>query len=74
LPHLNVVLEEEDPDWFVSAIGDIAKARGMAEIAEKAGNTPAVTTWENDGKSGMVAHGVPAVLGSWKVARRVLAT
>jgi len=35
--YLNVVLEEGDPDLFVSAIGDIAKARGMAEIAEKTG-------------------------------------
>jgi len=35
--YLNVVLEEGDPSLFVSAVGDIAKARGMAEIAEKTG-------------------------------------
>ena len=27
--YLNVVLEEGDPDLFVSAVGDIAKAQGV---------------------------------------------
>ena len=35
--YLSAVLEEGDPALFVSAIGDIAKARGLAEIARKTG-------------------------------------
>ena len=35
--YLNAVLEDGDTALFVSAIGDIAKARGMTEIARKAG-------------------------------------
>ena len=35
--YLSTVLEEGDSTLFVSAIGDIAKARGLAEIARKTG-------------------------------------
>jgi probable addiction module antidote protein len=35
--YLNAVLEEEDPNLFVAALGDIAKARGMAQIAKDTG-------------------------------------
>ncbi|MET0943402.1 MAG: addiction module antidote protein [Mesorhizobium sp.] len=35
--YLTAVLEENDPELFVAALGKIAKARGMAEIAKKAG-------------------------------------
>jgi probable addiction module antidote protein len=35
--YLNALMEEEDEDLLLSGIGDIAKARGMTRIAEKAG-------------------------------------
>ena len=35
--YLNAALEDEDPNVFLAAIGDIAKARGMTELAKEAG-------------------------------------
>ncbi len=35
--YLSSVLEEGDPDLLLSAVGDVAKARGMAQIAERSG-------------------------------------
>ena len=35
--YLEAVLEEEDPALVSAALGDIARARGMAEIARAAG-------------------------------------
>ena len=35
--YLSAIVEENDPALLLSAIGDIAKARGMSKIAEKAG-------------------------------------
>ena len=35
--YLTCVLEENDPDLLVTALGDIARARGMTEIARKSG-------------------------------------
>ena len=35
--YLNAALEDDDPDVFLVAIGDIAKARGMSELAKEAG-------------------------------------
>jgi probable addiction module antidote protein len=35
--YLAAALEDEDPDVFVAALGDVAKARGMAGIATSAG-------------------------------------
>lgn len=35
--YLNAALEDDDPDVFLTAIGDIAKARGMTELAKEAG-------------------------------------
>jgi len=35
--YLNAVLEEDDQDLLLSAIGDIAKARGMKQIAKDSG-------------------------------------
>jgi len=35
--NLNAALEDEDPNVFLTAIGDIAKARGMTELAKDAG-------------------------------------
>ena len=37
--YLSAVLEDGDPALFVAAIGDIAKARGMSDIAKKSGVT-----------------------------------
>lgn len=37
--YLSAVLEDGDPALFVAAIGDIAKAKGMTEIAKKSGVT-----------------------------------
>ena len=34
--YLNVCLESEDPQLIQSALGDIAKARGMSQIAQQA--------------------------------------
>lgn len=35
--YLSVVLEDNDPDLLIAALGDIAKARGMAQIAKETG-------------------------------------
>jgi probable addiction module antidote protein len=35
--YLSVILEEDDPDLFVRALGDIARARGMTQIAKETG-------------------------------------
>lgn len=35
--YLNAALEDENPDVFLRAIADIAKARGMSELAKNAG-------------------------------------
>ena len=35
--YLNSVMEENDQDLLLGAIGDIAKARGMKQIAQKSG-------------------------------------
>jgi len=35
--YLTAILDEDDPDLFLAAVGDIAKARGMMQIAREAG-------------------------------------
>ena len=35
--YLSAILEEEDPNLLLAAIGDIAKARGMSKIALESG-------------------------------------
>ncbi len=35
--YLTAVIEADDPDLLLAAIGDIAKARGMSQIARDAG-------------------------------------
>ena len=35
--YLSAVLEENDPALYLAALGDIAKARGMSQVAAKAG-------------------------------------
>ena len=35
--YLAAALEDGDPDLFIAALGDIAKARGMTEIASQSG-------------------------------------
>ena len=35
--YLTVALEDGNPDVFLSAVGNVAKARGMSEIAESTG-------------------------------------
>jgi len=35
--YLTAALEEPDPDVFLTAIGQVAKARGMARIADRTG-------------------------------------
>lgn len=37
--YLSVILEETDPALLASALGDIARARGMSDIAKAAGVT-----------------------------------
>ena len=35
--YLNEALEDENPDVFLIAVGDVAKARGMAQLAKDTG-------------------------------------
>lgn len=35
--YLTAALEDEDPDVFLAAVGNVAKARGMSAFAERAG-------------------------------------
>jgi probable addiction module antidote protein len=35
--YLNAALEDSNPDVFLAAVGNVAKARGMSSIAEEAG-------------------------------------
>lgn len=35
--YLSIVLEEDDPESFIQALGTVARARSMKEIAEKTG-------------------------------------
>ena len=35
--YLSAAAEDENPDVFLAALGDVAKARGMAQIANDAG-------------------------------------
>ncbi len=35
--YMNAVLEDGDPDLLLAALGDIAKAKGMTELARKTG-------------------------------------
>ncbi len=35
--YLSAALENPDPDAFLTAVGDVAKARGIANVAAKAG-------------------------------------
>jgi len=35
--YLNVALSSEDPDLFLQAIADVAKARGIAQVAKETG-------------------------------------
>ena len=35
--YLNAALEDENPDVFLRAIADVAKSRGMSELARNAG-------------------------------------
>jgi len=35
--YLNVALASEDPELFLQAIADVAKARGMAQVAKETG-------------------------------------
>lgn len=35
--YLNAVMEENDPALLQAALGDVAKAKGMTEVAAKAG-------------------------------------
>ncbi len=35
--YLTAALEDENPDVFLAAIGDVAKARGMSAVAQSSG-------------------------------------
>ena len=35
--YLNAALEDENPDVFLVAVSDVAKARGMAQLAKETG-------------------------------------
>ena len=35
--YINAILEEDDPDLLLLALSDVARARGMSEVAKEAG-------------------------------------
>ena len=35
--YINIVLEYDDPDFLLLALGDVARVRGMAQVAKDAG-------------------------------------
>ncbi len=35
--YLNAAMEENDPDLFLAALSDVARARGMSEVARESG-------------------------------------
>ncbi len=35
--YISIVLEDNNPDLLITALGDIARAKGMAQIAQEAG-------------------------------------
>ena len=35
--YLTAAMEDDNPDVFIAALGDVAKARGMSEIAKASG-------------------------------------
>lgn len=35
--YISIVLEDNNPDLLIAALGDIARAKGMAQIAQEAG-------------------------------------
>ena len=35
--YINTVLEENDPQLLIAALGDVARARGMSDVARSAG-------------------------------------
>jgi probable addiction module antidote protein len=35
--YLQAALEDKEPDLFLAALGDVGRAKGMAQIAEKTG-------------------------------------
>lgn len=37
LEYLEMAMEDENPDVFITALGHVAKARGMSEVAELSG-------------------------------------
>jgi probable addiction module antidote protein len=37
--YLSLIMEEDDPSLLAAALGDIARARGMSEVARAAGIT-----------------------------------
>ncbi len=37
MEYLTVAMEDENPDVFITALGHVAKARGIAQIAEVSG-------------------------------------
>ncbi|MEN8219901.1 MAG: hypothetical protein ABFS56_26845 [Pseudomonadota bacterium] len=39
--YLAAALENPEPDAFLVAVGDVAKARGISKVAENAGNSSA---------------------------------
>lgn len=36
IEYLRAALEEDDPEFFTKAVGDVARARGMTAVAEEA--------------------------------------
>ena len=48
--YLNAIMEDGDPDLLLAAIGDVAKARGMKQIAQEHGiNYNTLQNWKYRG-------------------------
>lgn len=37
IAYINAAIDDEDPDFILTALGDIARARGMTQVAADAG-------------------------------------
>ena len=55
--YLTVILEENDPALLAAALGDIARARGMSDIAPDSGRrAPSIPFWRDSRVLGVLAQ------------------
>ena len=80
--YIDAVLEENDPELLIAALGDVARARGMTEVAQNVGasrehlyrslsdngNPSAITLLKIINALGIQLHATPAKSASSKEA------